>query len=61
VGRFARSIKERLKDVLLGERSVQEPGDDWQVPALIIGREDNGVFVLFGGRHIESVKVEQMN
>jgi hypothetical protein len=36
---------------LLGEGPVQKPGDHGKVLALVIGGEDDGVFVRFGGRH----------
>jgi len=35
-------------DEQLGEGAVEEPGDDGEVAALIVGREEDRVFVLLG-------------
>jgi hypothetical protein len=42
-------------DVLLGERLVQQPRYYGEVAALIVGREEDRVFVFLGWRHCEVV------
>lgn len=44
--------------VLLAECSLQQPADDREVATLVVGREDDGVLVLFGGHFGEGLGLE---
>lgn len=54
-------FKEALRvrgDILLCESAVKQPGDDGEVAALIVGWENDGVFVLWNGGHPERLLKE---
>ena len=36
--------------LLVSEHLLEKPGDDWEVLPLVVGREEDGVFVAF--RHV---------
>ena len=42
--------------LLFGESAVQQPSDDGEVAALIVGWEDDGVFILGSRCHVEDLK-----
>lgn len=46
--------------VLLAKGPLQEPDDDREVLALVVGRQDDRVFV-FGGAHCEKIWVKGMD
>lgn len=41
------------QDILLCECSIQEPDNDWEIAALIVGREDDRVLVFGNRSHYE--------
>ena len=58
------TFKEVLRvrgDILLCESAVKQPGDDGQVAALIVGWENDRVFVLWNGGHCERQLKERTN
>jgi hypothetical protein len=47
--------------ILLSEGAVQQPSHDWEVAVLIVGWEDDGVFVLRDRRHVGRLMKECAN
>ena len=47
-----RRRKRIRRRILLAKGAVEEPGDDRQVAALVVGREDNRVFIALGSHCI---------
>lgn len=51
-----------IRRILLAKGAVEEPGDDRQVAALVVGRKDNRVFIALGRHCIcYSVSVFKIN
>jgi len=52
-------IKEgQFGNLLLSEGAVQQPGDNREVAALIVGRKEDRVLVLGGGCHVKTEVAE---
>lgn len=43
---------------LLGEGSIQKPGNDGKIASLVVGRQDDGVFIF--GRHVAQEVCEEV-